>query len=698
MQPPHVRLSTSSRRSIFSIGPPVTPASNQAIINESTSAYLSIQDDEEERRQRQLSRLQHLQQSRSHGSPGADSTPGGKDKRRSVSGLEPRLTGQQLAMHYTKCIQLSAENKINIKNAFNLQLIDFMTDMLKRKDSDMNNFQVASFTLDASTKIYAYRVDSVHTDTMRMAGGLGRTQQEAGSGAGTEEDMQDGQPSKIKRKRTKKAATIETNPSSLNLSSLDLEFMVDPLFKKIASQFDEGKAGGGFFLNSLMLRDDGCQLLLDSEAVPGSSGAPAAAASSNTAYVTIPKLPGECLCGLGGCPCGLGECPCGLGECPCGLGECPYGLGECPCGLGECPCGLGGCPCVLDLSKKEICPPFSDFHFTSWKVGDDDSSFCDPTRLDRHDDRDELQHDHAFDINAVPEPLDDDGFGDQANFGSVDEVGEGDDDTVAATLGEGGNNTCLTVGWGGQHATSSASVNPSLGTVHLKEHLSTASQEYSYFDARVMSAWAGPGHWKFKPVSARGTVCVLCLPEVRFVCCVCQRYGLCAVSARDKDPSQPTQPGEKKRKKDTYELNFRLMSEVLAELDKQICPGRSDHKLSQNTIKKWCEANTTLPADLRFDPTEFSKLHFRDQMVVRRESSSLGATDGGHEDCPVLDQPMDDDDDEGCQENANTSGGGYDMTLFSQTLAPSMPASATTAQRDFCGDNLVTAPNKVSSV
>lgn len=36
--------------------------------------------------------------------------------------------------------------------------------------------QVASCTLDASTKIYAYRVDSIHTDTLKMAGGLGRTQ------------------------------------------------------------------------------------------------------------------------------------------------------------------------------------------------------------------------------------------------------------------------------------------------------------------------------------------------------------------------------------------------------------------------------------------------------------------------------------------------------------------------------------------
>ena len=65
--------------------------------------------------------------------------------------------------------------KINMKNAFNLQLIDCMSEMLRKKDPEMNNFQAASCTLDASTKIYAYRVDCVHIDTLKMAGGLGRT-------------------------------------------------------------------------------------------------------------------------------------------------------------------------------------------------------------------------------------------------------------------------------------------------------------------------------------------------------------------------------------------------------------------------------------------------------------------------------------------------------------------------------------------
>lgn len=72
-----------------------------------------------------------------------------------------------------------------------------------------------------------------------------------------------------------------------------------------------------------------------------------------------------------------------------------------------------------------------------------------------------------------------------------------DDDTVAATLGDGGNNTtCLTVGWGAQHH---AAPPQAMETIHLKDHLASMPLEYSYFDAKVMSAWAGPDHWRLKP-------------------------------------------------------------------------------------------------------------------------------------------------------------------------------------------------------
>jgi condensin complex subunit 2 len=47
---------------------------------------------------------------------------------------------------------------------------------------------VASCTLDASTKIYAYRVDCVHADVFKMAGGLAVANKRPDKGEGEEED------------------------------------------------------------------------------------------------------------------------------------------------------------------------------------------------------------------------------------------------------------------------------------------------------------------------------------------------------------------------------------------------------------------------------------------------------------------------------------------------------------------------------
>lgn len=61
-------------------------------------------NDEAERRERQLNRLQQLQSRGVHSPTG---TPA--DRRKSLSTFTG-LTNQQLTEHYAKCIQLSAEN------------------------------------------------------------------------------------------------------------------------------------------------------------------------------------------------------------------------------------------------------------------------------------------------------------------------------------------------------------------------------------------------------------------------------------------------------------------------------------------------------------------------------------------------------------------------------------------------------------
>ena len=80
-------------------------------------------------------------------SPGLE-RQGSSTNRRSIGGISG-LSHAQLAEHYQHCLKLSAENKVSQKNAFNLQLIDWMAQAIGKKSKsasdggvDINDFQV----------------------------------------------------------------------------------------------------------------------------------------------------------------------------------------------------------------------------------------------------------------------------------------------------------------------------------------------------------------------------------------------------------------------------------------------------------------------------------------------------------------------------------------------------------------------------
>lgn len=305
-----------------------------------------LNNDEEELRERQRQRATELQQQQLS-SPTTDVI----DRRKSM-GPATGMTNAAIVEHYSNCIKLSAENKINMKNAFNLQLIDCMSEMLRKKDPEMNNFQAASCTLDASTKIYAYRVDCVHNDTLKMAGGLGRTEAQ-GQDFPLPHDGETDDPSKTKKKsRKKNKKTIETNVDSLKLSKFDMEYDVDPLFKKNAAMLDEGRNGGVNFLTSLILKDDGCQLVLDSDSMCYSTDPDSQKVETQEKSFIPP---------------------------------------------------------VIGLESVEICPSLKGFSFTSWDPSDEDliGHLQSPTKRKLNDyvvpELPEGSDDHAFDIDAVPE-------------------------------------------------------------------------------------------------------------------------------------------------------------------------------------------------------------------------------------------------------------------------------------------------------
>ncbi|XP_021916481.1 condensin complex subunit 2 isoform X3 [Zootermopsis nevadensis] len=224
-----------------------------------------------------------------------------------------------------------------------------MTLMLKKRDSKMDDFQVASCTLDASTKIYACRVDCVHRDVLKMAADLatGHRKKQAVS-VGTEEGEGEEERSGTegndeliytKKKTRKPKKTIVTNVETLN-AKIDVQHVLDPSLRSA------GNIGDCHFLSSLKVRAN-CALTLCSDLPYWDNNEEPI--SSEQFKVRLPFIP--------------------------------------------------------DLKDKGICPVFSQFSFTKWSL-DAEEDENDPVAkgaaglLESSED-----DDFAFDVNAVPEPI-----------------------------------------------------------------------------------------------------------------------------------------------------------------------------------------------------------------------------------------------------------------------------------------------------
>jgi len=209
---------------------------------------------------------------------------------------------EKLGEMYRQAIRLNAANKINAGNSWGLNLIDnidkFLGDdededsstMLQNKDKikyanlgDRNdsekekrvNFTKASCTLDASVKIYSFRVDDVHLTSYKVLANLNRS-----DGGNKGDNDTNNSENSVGDEHSKKRQssyggnqsnstqnnvnTIEGNPANLNISKLGAAYDIDPLFHKMSQKFDEGGAKGLLLVN-LGVASDGCRIVLDSK-------------------------------------------------------------------------------------------------------------------------------------------------------------------------------------------------------------------------------------------------------------------------------------------------------------------------------------------------------------------------------------------------------------------------------------------------
>nr|XP_018669190.1 condensin complex subunit 2 isoform X3 [Ciona intestinalis] len=169
---------------------------------------------------------------------------------------ERRWTKDELCQHYAQCMKLHQENKINHKNAFDLKLIEHMGEMIL-KDGSLN-FRVAGGTIIAGAKIYASRVDAIHSDIYRVLSSLGSGEKDDAEPDDGETDSQE--PKSKKRKKNSKI--LETNEANLRLNMINTCVAVDGIDRKHNTAIDAASCDSLKF-NNMPISDDGTTLLFD---------------------------------------------------------------------------------------------------------------------------------------------------------------------------------------------------------------------------------------------------------------------------------------------------------------------------------------------------------------------------------------------------------------------------------------------------
>ncbi|XP_075767172.1 condensin complex subunit 2 isoform X2 [Pelodiscus sinensis] len=603
----HGRSQSASSNGVF-----VSPSTRRQPLSASNTPVLDSflgNDDEQERKQRRRSRAIDLHLS-SNESPLSVKSISNRSAEISVPVI-PKLTNTQISDHYSTCIKLSTENRITTKNAFGLHLIDYMAEILKQKDSELTNFKIAAGTLDASTKIYAVRVDAVHADVYKVLGGLGKdsapprdvdSQDTDGAAAGTEAAKK----SQPKKKHSYK--TIEQNLNNINISEADRRSEVDPMFQKTAASFDECSTAG-IFLSTLHTHSYCCELLLDSKVTPLPSSEPVESPSST-----------------------------------------PVKVADLKSILLQC------------LEQRPICPTLSGFQFTQWDSDSHNESAS--ALLDKF-----KKSDHVFDINTEVDcdPVD-------LADALVDDDFDADmpDRTVAEDLGEFSEKLeARRMVRENMRKDEIPLVEGDIGTMCL--HLSVNPGEYSYFSPRTMSMWAGPEHWRFKPLHKH--------------------------VASEK-------VGRKKNTKKDFELNF----DEDIDFEMHFRKTRAATTLAKSTLDNQNKKGTTLPEDFHYDPDSIIQLSLKPAVKLWRravqsnpaeQEDEIGEYDYNNPNdtsdfCPALKAAASDDDDDPM--DCVGQGGTFEVTVGGVDPYGELSGALVADIMTYGEANLVAEPQKVNKI
>mmetsp|Transcript_53008 Transcript_53008/g.67951 ORF Transcript_53008/g.67951 Transcript_53008/m.67951 type:complete len:638 (+) Transcript_53008:187-2100(+) len=467
-------------------------------------------------------------------------------------------------------IQLSSENKITQKNAWNLGInVDSIMEsaldegivdekekatshgevvMRRRRSGGFGragvNFQKASCKLDASVKIYSFRVDDTHASSYRILENLTRTNKDE-----SEAPQHASVGSKTSSHKFGVANTLEKNPESLN-SATNQELSVDPSFHKMSHLFDEGGAGGMLLHNLNLAANEGCRIAFgdNEQDMVDDSGNEAiidvSSLQSRVERALVELSPGTELSGLSLCS-------------------------------------------ELTEFRHEILN--SGYEMEESKKGNDTAS-----GQDEEDYEEDLQED--FEDYTL------------GNEEFADQNGEGDDDDSF------GDDNGMPFGF------SSPSPSPRR-CVELPNELDLlVDNEYAFFDMSRMSstnAWAGSSQWMFRKRRVQGSKSSTVSPESEDSAGLtsapkskARKGGLAVDFLKDEDEETSKRlaiPKEKKPKGKNGTAS-------------------STTELSAASVTKSENASFLLPEDAKLSPSHLARLFLRPHKQVRRHDGPTTST------------------------------------------------------------------------
>ncbi|THU91518.1 barren, partial [Dendrothele bispora CBS 962.96] len=440
------------------------PANDASFVSDSGAR--AINDDAAEKRKRRKSTkfvtIDNAQASSSNEAVEADTSKMKKQKTQLKTVEAPLPESKEvMSLNYEEWMKLATDNKINATNTWNFALIDYFHDMslLRNTDDNSINFQRASHTLDGCVKIWTSRVDSVGTETAKLANNLasgGSVDDDDDAGSDNPDDDQ----IKEKKKKTHRSnATLVKDPSQLRTKKLDLEFSVDPLFRKTCADFDEGGAQG-LLMNHLSLgvgQDGGLRVVFD--------------ASDSVAKAEDEEVVEE-----------------------------PEDLIDLSLLRKDFLPDLGV------LEDLAICPSLEDFSFSNNNFHDDTTFFQDDTQVDDdEDDSNDFGANHDMAMDNDDHPVEDFFVGDDAVVddyagGGFDMIG-GDDDNSSTGAGPSGE---VAVGEPGSFVPFDPRRIPDQRDLILAMTDENSGGTLDYFgEDFIRKNWAGPEHWKMRKTIRR---------------------------------------------------------------------------------------------------------------------------------------------------------------------------------------------------